>query len=442
MNKNNLASPMSVFEAKNDPKKKNSPQKNFEKKKESPENLVKNNNEKNEIEQKIPESLRTNYEELANNIVSSNFAPVKEDPEKVEKENIENNVINQSIPPHFSNQKYEDFDQKKKNQEPKIHFMNKIMINSKIIETGIDNEENPKKSQNIENMYHQFTDEKYDKIKDVFMMSTNHFIFLTKEDDVTTQKTDTELPKDKIKEVMVHVDPINIPEKDKFDKEGEDEDSPFYKAYENSKNFIFYQQKIEKDIYIMTSYFVMIFFPCLLLFICYIFQNLYRICFPSKDKNENEPYRIKKLKFALISFVSIPFLMLILVILSFPGIFVILTQYYCVLFLRRMPNEDQTSSNNNLITLELLLVAVLSFMVSQETSQAINTCYYLSTLMSNSIKTNPLNKIEENGRKKKNKVQSLCLCRDFFGNFDYFPIDPNCCCDYAIKYLHFHYFKC
>ena len=193
----------------------------------------------------------------------------------------------------------------------------------------------------------------------------------------------------------------------------DDDDSEFsalFKAKDNPKHFMFYRQKIEMDIYIITSYFFMIFFPCLLLFISYIFHCLYDACLGScfkrsnktPDEDNNELSCQDNLTFAFRSFVLTIILAIILSILIFPGLFVIVTQGFCVIFLSQMEiDQNPNVMEGNLVILQALLIIVLSFMVSQETSQAVNTTYYLFTLMINSLKTNIITDLKGVWRKRR-----------------------------------------
>jgi len=158
----------------------------------------------------------------------------------------------------------------------------------------------------------------------------------------------------------------------------------------NENHFRYYKQKIELDIYIITSYLLMLLLPCLLLFLSYIFQIIFDLVtcsseMPNLQNKQEESSKIKKLKFL---FISIAFSIVVVISIAlciFPGIFVIVTQFYCILFLKDIQNDDQSSLEAN--SLEILLVCILIFMVSQEISQAINTLFYLTNLLYKSIKS-------------------------------------------------------
>ena len=134
----------------------------------------------------------------------------------------------------------------------------------------------------------------------------------------------------------------------------------------------------------------MLLLPCLLLFLSYIFQIIFDLVtcsseMPNLQNKQEESSKIKKLKFL---FISIAFSIVVVISIAlciFPGIFVIVTQFYCILFLKDIQNDDQSSLEAN--SLEILLVCILIFMVSQEISQAINTLFYLTNLLYKSIKS-------------------------------------------------------
>ena len=75
--------------------------------------------------------------------------------------------------------------------------------------------------------------------------------------------------KENTEETVTRRNPPAIIERD----EDESVDSPFIKSMITDDHFKFYQQNVEMDIYIITSYFIMIFLPCFLLFVTYIIQN-------------------------------------------------------------------------------------------------------------------------------------------------------------------------
>ena len=138
------------------------------------------------------------------------------------------------------------------------------------------------------------------------------------------------------------------------------------------------------DIYIITGYFIMIFLPCFLLFITYIIKNLMTLCKCLKEIPGENIEPIERIKFIFVSLFFLVFTGTVIAVCVFPGIFVIITQYFCMLYLVEYNNYDPELQINSL---QILLVMILIFMVSQEISQGVNTGYYLFNLLTKSVKT-------------------------------------------------------
>ena len=175
------------------------------------------------------------------------------------------------------------------------------------------------------------------------------------------------------------------------ENENESEDSPFLSTRITKDHFSLYQQNIEMDIYIITGYFIMIFLPCFLLFITYIIKNLMTLCKCLKEIPGENIEPIERIKFIFVSLFFLVFTGTVIAVCVFPGIFVIITQYFCMLYLVEYNNYDPELQINSL---QILLVMILIFMVSQEISQGVNTGYYLFNLLTKSVKTEKIEGLE------------------------------------------------
>lgn len=157
-----------------------------------------------------------------------------------------------------------------------------------------------------------------------------------------------------------------------------------------------------------------------------------KLCKCLKDKPDEVIEPKKRVKFIFVSLFFLAFTALVIGVCVFPGIFVIITQYFCMLYLVEYSVYDPESQINSL---QILLVMILIFMDSQEISQGVNTGYYLFNLLTKSVKKEDIEELEPN---KKFRAHAFVTVSKLI--FSDFPHNSNTCGDSIVTSLSFNHF--